>query len=640
MAAVASLQQVGSSSFGMQDTTWGPESMWNARCVLGTQRFQELDRKQSYYEGTQHDFKSWDFDGRPIARGGGVLTAMSPVGNEVAAWFVPLRSRRPSSPYRLPKVIVDAFTNMTFGSQRFPGIRIEGDPDTQDYMSAMARAQQLSKKMVAARNIGGSVGTTALSWCFDERGKPRCEVHNGKYLWVHKWEDREELIIEHVSEVYIHARDEWDSKKRQFLRNWYWHRRDWMKNADITFLDTKFEPGKDPVWIPDVSRSTIHNDGEAHFFWIQNLPSEDIDGLSDYEGLWESFDALDLLYSVILRGAALNLDPTVVLNLDPEEFRLGGLQKGSENALAVGEKGDAKYMELAGTSLQTGITIFQSKRASTLEAAQCVVADPDKVAAQGLSSVSQKLMYGPMLGKTDVLREQYGTPMKRMLDQQQRIARASDGASIQVIVQLEDGTYEEQDAVQVVNLSPRIVRTPATNEADGTPVLDPVTGVQLEKVERIPRKIGEGGETDLMWGAYFPPTPDDQSKTVTTLSTASGGKAVISQQTAVELTAVAFGHEPDEEWQRVQKMRDADDEQEIAKAQAEAAIHANMLNAGVDPAVAGGEVDEEDALPEGAAKKPPPKAFGQQKPPDPENEKPLKPPGKPGFPFKKKPPAV
>lgn len=631
MAAVG-MQQVGPSSLGVENTTWGPDSLWNARCVLSTQRFQELDRKQAFYDGTQHDYKGFDFDGRPIATGGGVLTARAPLGNDVAAWFIPLRSRRPSSPYRLPKIMVDAFTNMVFGMQRFPGIRIEGDPDTQDYMSAMVRAQGLSKKMISCRNIGGSVGTTALSWCFDENGKPRCEVHNGKYLWVHKWEDREELIINHVSEIYIHAKDEWDPKKRAFTRNWYWHRRDWMKNADIAFHDTKFEPGKDPVWMPDVGGSTVHNDGEAHFFWIQNLPNEDIDGLSDYEGLWESFDALDLLYSIILRGAALNLDPTVVLNMDPEQFRIAGIQKGSDQAIAVGEEGDAKYMELTGTSLSTGLSIFASKRGSTLEAAQCIVADPDKIAAQGLSSVSQKLMYGPMLGKCDVLREQYGTPMKRMLDQQQAIARARDGQKIMIYVKQTDGSWEQEPAIQEVNLPPRVVRTPVV-DGDGTPTVDPATGMQLESIERVPRKIGEGGETELMWGAYFPPTPDDQAKAVTTLSTAAGGKAVISQQTAVELTAQAFGHEPDEEWQRVQKMRDADDQKEIDKVQAEAEINAKML---ASTANIGGQVDDPDALPDGASP-------GAAKPPASADEPvPAKKPSgpvKPGVPPKKKPPA-
>src|SRR5574338_585229 len=78
------------------------------RTIIGTERYLEFDRRQSYFDCTQHDRKMYDFDGRVISPGGirGTMT----IGAEKMPGIVPLRARRPSAPYRLGKVIIDAFT--------------------------------------------------------------------------------------------------------------------------------------------------------------------------------------------------------------------------------------------------------------------------------------------------------------------------------------------------------------------------------------------------------------------------------------------------------------------------------------------------------------------------------------------------
>ena len=46
---------------------------------------------------------------------------------------------------------------------------------------------------------------------------------------------------------------------------------------------------------------------------------------------------LDTLVSVVMKGATLNLDPTLVLKMDPELVSRKGVLKGSEHALVVGD---------------------------------------------------------------------------------------------------------------------------------------------------------------------------------------------------------------------------------------------------------------------------------------------------------------
>ena len=138
------------------------------------------------------------------------------------------------------------------------------------------------------------------------------------------------------------------------------------------------------------------------------------------------------MLSVILRGGVLNLDPTLVLSMDRMEIQTMGLRKGSDNALIVGKDGDAKYLELSGMSIEAGLKLFNSKRGSVLETTQCVFPDPDKMAAQGTSSVAMKVVYTPMLGKVDIYRDQYGGGLKRLLDPMVEVASTLSRTSVQV----------------------------------------------------------------------------------------------------------------------------------------------------------------------------------------------------------------
>jgi hypothetical protein len=540
-APFANLKQVGRTSFGDVG-----DSAFSARGTFESARTKEIGARQAFYECRNHDHKKYDFDGRMlVTTGSNVISATQPLlSGEKAAYFVPLRNRRPSSPYRLARVIVNAFTNMIFGEGRFPRFRVEGDKDTEQFIAAVSKAAQLPVKMIRARTLGGACGSVGLSWAFIE-GRPRVSVHNAAHMYFHTWEDREEGIPRHVTECYQYPQDDWDSQKKRYVRNMYWYRRDWTPNADVIFLPILVEPGKDPSpdeWEPDVEKSSLHNDGLTHFVWIQNLPSEDVDGLPDYDGLYEQLEMMDLLLSVMARGAVLNLDPTLKLKMDPGQAKFsGGVKKGSDNALFVGEAGDANYLELSGSSILAGIQLFNSKRASILEVAQCVIPDSDKIAAAGTSSVALKMVYAPMLGKCDGIREQYAAGMTRLLAQMHAVATANVNGT--VVVFDADGQPSQEE--RALNLPPKVNREPAMDD-EGNP-----TGE--EKVSLEDHTPGEGGDIEAEWGPYFQPTPDDITKSITPLVQATGQQAFMSIQSAAEIAAATYGRTPNEEWMRLQQ---------------------------------------------------------------------------------------
>lgn len=565
------------SSFGGSGQTWGPGSGFpgGARTFLSSERYAELDRKQAYFDCTQHDLKTYDFDGRMIPAGKGMWSQPLLTSDQVP-WYVPLRARRPSHPYRLARVIVGAFTNMVFGAHRFPSFR-SIDPATQDFAQAIVLETRLASLAIKARNIGGSVGTVGWSYGWHQ-GKPRVEVHNGKYLYVHSWEDRDKHIPRHVSKMFMFARDERDmSKGGVYVRNWYWFRQDWLPDADIVFHEVLVRPGEEPTWIPDPERSSIHGDHKTKFIWTQNLPNdESIDGDCDYDGLYENFDSIDLLLSVALRGTTLNLDPTLVLGMDIDQVNRMGVKKGSDNALVVGVGGTASYMEMNGSGITAGLGLFKEARANALEVAQCVVADPDKLAAAGISAVAMKAIYSSMTGKCDIYRDQYGSSgAGRVVSELVESGRTMNGRRVVLFT----GDGEPYEAEQFIDLPPRIEKVPVIDE-DGFQV-----GEHVVEIERDPGR----GQLTPEWGPYFIPTPDDHQKAVTTASVAAGGKQTMSQQSAAEYVSNQFGRDPEEEWKRIQS------EEKLASERRAAVV------GGGDPGFMGGEVESLDELPPGAA---------------------------------------
>lgn len=575
------------SSFGAANTTFGPPSI-RARMLVSSDRFRVLDRKQSYFDCTNHDAKTYDFDGRPIPAGPPLSQSLLSSIDSMP-FYVPIKMRRPSAPYRLAKAIVWAFTNLLFGETRWPDF-VASDEKSRDFVAALCEEASLHLRMIEARNLGGSVGTVCLSWCF-ENGKPRVEVHNAKNVHVSDWEDRSEHVARVATEVYRYFDDVWDEEKHAVVRKSFWYRRDWTPTQDIFYLPVDAKDDRDPSWTIDETRTVTHNDGFCHLHWIQNTPcTEDVDGSPDYDGQYEQLEELDALNSVLTRGTKLNLDPTLVLTLDPEMVARG-VKKGSDNALVVGEEGDAKYLEIAGSSVDAGLKVIENLRKQIVEVCQCVLADPDKIAASGTSSVALKMMFASMIARVDVLRGQYGKAIRRILEQMLLTARARWGET--VITTDEEGNEVESELV--IDLPPKQISEPVLGD-DG----EDTGETETREEEHEP---GEATEIGLQWGPYFQPTADDTQKALASFGTAAGGKPILDQQTAVELAAALLGRDPAELWRRMKGQNETDK----AAADAQAAMF-------TVPGLGGGPGDDDGGPPKPPGKGPP-KPFGGPKKP-------------------------
>jgi hypothetical protein len=564
------------SSFGLDLTTLGPE--FDANALFNSDRIRELQYRDSFFTATNHDHKLFDMNGRMVRPG--KMSNQPLLSGAVPSVYVPLDQRRPSTPYRLARKIVTSFSGMVFGYGRFPQYRSD-DIVTQDWAQALSDALGMEINMIRARNLGGRSGTVGISWAL-VAGEPRLKVHKGYHIHCLEWDDEDQRIPSHVVELYqsktIAARGK---------EQWMWRRRDWTRTADVVFLPQPVGKKTPEFWEIDQDASYEHGDTKCHFYWIENLPDDDedgsCDGSPDYAVAYEQLVSLDMLNSVNVQGGIKNLDPTLVLRMDEEDVGKAVVQKGSDNALRTGVSGDAKYLELSGSSIAAGISLVSTNKSQILEITECVAPDPDAIAAAGTSSVALKMVYAPMLVKCSILRYQYGRTIIRVLEDITAYARRfmpdltaatpEDRYVHEQVLDAEGNVVEDEPIEFTMALPPRVESTP-TLGPDG----NPTGAITKTSVERTPGT----GRIWLEWGPYFQPTADDDQKEAQALSVAAGAKPVMSQQTAVELHANAHDRDGQEEWSRIQR--------ETATTTAQQA----QANSGMFPSI-GGDVPDQGA---------------------------------------------
>lgn len=538
-------------TYGIDESTVG--DAFDPNALYNSARANELAFRSSYYHCTQHDGKQYRWDGSLGGSPNEMRTTPPMLSSSGSSSFIPLSVRRPSAPYRLPRKIVSSFTGMLFGQGRWPQMRSK-DPETQAAAEQLVKTAEIPARFVHARTLGGAAGTVGLSWQFVE-GVPRVNVHQGRNVHVLLWADRDGRVPAHVIElkrVEQFAADPEDDNKLKPM--WFWQRRDWTLQADVVFDLVAINSDAPPVWTIDEEASNLHESGECHFVWVANLPPEDDteDGVCDYAETYEQLDDLDILNSVSTHGVKLNLDPTLVLSLAEEQQAPGIVRKGSDNALILMKGGTAEYLQLQDSA--AGREAVNQQRQQILEVCECVVLDPDKAAAAASSGEAQRMIYSPMINKTDVLRMQWGPAIELLVNQMLRGWRFVRETPVQVEVEpanditvtddagnpieTEPDEPEYEEALQDLVLPKRVLRRPKEDES----------GEEEYEIDHDPGT----GDVSVEWGPYFKPSGVERQAVLGGLGTATGGKPVLSQRAGVELAANLLDRDATEEWEAVQ----------------------------------------------------------------------------------------
>ncbi len=491
--------------------------------LVGSDRFRELDKLEAYYRCRQYEAREYEWNG--------AIRGMGEHRDYLPEWYVPMRLRKPSARYDLPKLIVKRLTAMVFGSDRFPALVVDGDEDAQDFVRQLALEGGLTAAALELRNKGGAQGSACASFGFVE-GKPRISVHNAKHMQVLRWADRHQLRPAEVLEAYGYPRAVYDASSGKTITKTYYYARYWDERSERVWDPIPEEIAKTPAWVGGVpSVEVVHDFGFCPVYWCQNIKdSSEVDGESDYDGCCDAFDEINYLQSATQKGTIANVDPTLVIKDDPM-LNTGEVRKGSGNAIWA--KGGAEYLELRGDSMKAAQTWMTELKQQQLDTAGVVLADP-QMTAKAQSAAAMRMLYLPMINTADQLRETYGQLLVQlstgMLKAAKKIGNAAPGA---IVVTADGHRLQHTPCVQLEDRWVEVDRE-AEGEADEAKP-------KLKEKTRKARVPGESESVTLNWPPYFPNTWTDTKMATDALNVASGQAQLISQRTAVENAASMFG---------------------------------------------------------------------------------------------------
>lgn len=564
-----------------------------------SERQQALQQLWGVYKCTQYDTRKLDWDGRQIPTPGEreqISTSgyMPPgfVDANKQAQPLSIKYRRPSAPLALIKVIVDRFTGLLFSEQQHPEIKVDGDPDTEDWLHGVADASRLWQQMILARTYGGAMGTVAVSFQF-VAGKPVVEVHDPRWLFP-TFAEHGSHVLTCLEKRYFYPEEIQDPNTGRWKTELFWYRRIIDEQKDTLYAPAPVGSGDEPEW--QVQREVPHGLGWCPAVWIQNLPQQDSeDGDPDCPPhAYTTAEQIDALLSQANRATLATCDPQMVITSKGE---MGNITPGLDNALKVPD-GDVKFLEIAASGIKMAVDLAKIHRENVLETCQCVLEQPD---TSGKTATEVERMLGTMIAKADQLREQYGSSgVVLLLGMIHKAAVAlgqprprplpAPAETAPPVAPDEpepgtpgppDGSVPQAPAVQGAPLVRQVVILPPRYEKmpDGT-------------VEIIERQPGRGGTITLRWPGYFQPSVQDVNTAVQAAVSAKDG-GVVDDETAISFVAPYFKVE--DKGNLVDKVRASAAEQ-MAR---EVEMMASAMNSPAHAAAVGGPATEPPGAPPG-----------------------------------------
>ncbi len=316
--------------------------------------------------------------------------------------YIPLRQRRPSVRYALPRIVVEDSVALLFSEAHFPVIE-SPDRVVREAMPALLRDAKVNSVMIDA-GLRGSVGSVAVLLRV-LRGRIFLRVMDTLYLTPQWAADAPDLLASVVERYkvpgHVLAAQGYDVADAAAT---YWFMRRWD-----TLWETWFVPwpvGATGQARVDEARSVRHGLGFVPLVWIRNLPGgDDIDGACTFSSAIDTSIEIDYQLSQAGRGLKYSSDPTLLIR-EPAGLN-GDMVRGAANALVLSEKGDAKLLEIGGTASQAVIDYVRVLREFALESLHGNRTDASRLAAPA-SGRALELMNQGLLWLADNLRVSYG----------------------------------------------------------------------------------------------------------------------------------------------------------------------------------------------------------------------------------------
>lgn len=314
--------------------------------------------------------------------------------------YIPVRKRAPRIIYNFAKVLTDRIASKLFGGDVFPNIKVEDDPDTDDFLGFVEKAAKLRVHLldVAKKALGAGAGFLRFYFV---QGHIQIETFKSKYCYPEFGADGE---LESIRIQYIY--EDFEDLDKDGNPKWKWYKLQLGNTRDILFNNPDYDEGEEPNF--SVVNSVDHNLGYVQGQWFK-APGGDHNSPDGNSVLCDLLDFIDEInYSVSQSSETVqyNQDPLLsIKGLSEEETNL--VVRSSRKALNLGREGEANFVESTGEGVKTAIEHRDKIRLMVQDVARVVFLDPEKMASHAQSGRAMEVMHGPLVELINELRPHF-----------------------------------------------------------------------------------------------------------------------------------------------------------------------------------------------------------------------------------------
>jgi hypothetical protein len=377
---------------------------------------------------------------------------------------------------------------------------VVGDDDSTELIESILEASDSWDGLAEARTYGGASGAAAVVPEVID-GEPAVRVLRAEHLYV-EWTDKKDWIPRLVIEQKLVEAEWLDETSGRVSTMQVWRTRAWDETHAYVYRDILHEGAAPEDTHEDDREQDIelaeppiaHGGGRCPVVWIQNTRSSSEPlGEPDCEPVYEAIDQLDRLQSMIVRGSKSNVDPTLLV-----KDRWSMLARWPTRAKGYGQK-----IEINGKSIEMAwLSFFKVWRQVDLRTG--VITIDAENAGSYQSGVALQLLWRTQNTRAAARRTPLGKAIVQLCEIWLALAR-------------HHGIKLDGDEGPGIALPPRELER---EDDEG----------ETELVAHTP---GPGGAVTLNWPRFHEATPSDLDMTARALSVATGGKPVMSQESAV-----------------------------------------------------------------------------------------------------------
>jgi hypothetical protein len=322
---------------------------------------------------------------------------------------VPLRKRKPKLIFPFGQLLGERVASKLLGRSTFPKLDIPEDPDTTELMKLLVDASYLRSCLLKAVETFVTHNSVFIRLKV-VGGNLKYEYFNPKYCYP-EFNDSEELIKIEIKYVYEDHKDlDGDGKAKR-----KWFKMELGQAADIMYDNPLYSSDQAPTF-QEVARAD-HKLGFVQGVWIRNgydRHSPDGDGESIVERSMGFIDALNYNLSQADSAVLYGQDPQLMVKgLDEDEIE--SLIKSSSKGWNLGREGDAGFIEVGGSGVQTGKEHRMDLKKDIQDIARVIMLDPEKIVGSAQSAKAMEVLHGPLIELINQMRPHVEKGIKKLL---------------------------------------------------------------------------------------------------------------------------------------------------------------------------------------------------------------------------------